>query len=85
MEYEILNPGTNDMGIGINGACADIDLACLEINGACPEINVGCSDGSDGDCGSEGGNSFPCENPGFGCPIGAGGLRFNNCERPQSL
>lgn len=86
-EYEVLNVGTSQTR-SINVFCPSADLFCGSVNGtcgavdgACASVNVSC--GSDNNC--DGGNVFPCENPGFGCRSGCGGASTTNCPIDRSL
>lgn len=95
-EYEVLNVGTSSARFinmvcgGGNLACGGIDVLCGSVNGGCTAVDDTCS-GINGDCGCgsdsncDGGNVFPCENPGFGCRSGCGGASAMNCPEIMSM
>ncbi len=77
MDYEILN-STSMYNSTVNGACADVNIPCPSIN-FCADVNLICGGG-----GNDGGNVFPCANPGLGCRHGCGGGYGNMCVAPVS-
>lgn len=69
----------NGACVGADAGCIGVDDGCGEVNGVCPD--VGCP--TDDNCAC--GNTFPCENPNFGCLTGCGGSAWHNCVRPYSI
>ena len=90
-EYEVLNVGASSRLHDVNGFCWGLDIGCPSVNGhceavdaACPSINVVCDCELDSDC-DDGGNVFPCENPGLGCRNGCGGASAMHCPEIMSI
>ena len=87
MDYEVLNVGSstvmpnwvNPLCPSSNGICPGANLFCPGTNASCPGIDASC--GVDSNCA----NSYPCENPGFGCRSGCGGAKGTNCATPYSI
>lgn len=91
MKYEVVNSGSNLSPLSLaNGACAGADSVCGGLNGVCGSVDVGCAGidficFGDTDPSCDGGNVFPCENPGFGCRSGCGGSKWSNCIGIKSV
>lgn len=90
MGYEVINIGTHADPNIINIACPSIDALCVGVNVVCPAIDGECGSinaicGGDADSNCDGGNVYPCENPGFGCRSGCGGAVATNCVEPVSV
>ena len=81
MDYEVVKPSDVTNGVEVNFVCPDI---CPDVDVVCPDIGCGQVDSTCNVDSACDGNSFPCENPGFGCRHGCGGANATNCATTQS-